>query len=172
MKVKNVLIAILALAMLATTLIFAVAQTSVKAEMKEWKCEWNDHGWTETVRVYKNFSTYYASNDTTKYWSEVTGYKEVYHENYVLECEDYIWIKGKALDFKLQGYNCQSFEGEEWEIVCDSCTDGNCDGNCHVGGGETCVAIDSKGRLFHKNSAVKWSDKTGMIPVRKLEVLG
>jgi len=96
-------------------------------------------------------------------WYNVSFYNET--RNYtVKKCLPYLLINKQNTDYTKQGYNCNRV-GDD--IICDSCIDGNCDGICDPNGGETCVKIDSKGKIMSKNSQVKWT-KDMKIPLNKL----
>lgn len=103
-------------------------------------------------------------NGTKETTQTFTGYKDVLVKNNKTTCKEKIIINDEDVDFKLQGYNCKEISGE---IICDSTIDGNGDGVCSPGGGETCCKVKDN-EVTCKNSAVSWNDKSSPLPVLKL----
>jgi hypothetical protein len=158
---KKIMLTILCMLLLISV---ASSQLGSTPELLDWKCEWIDKGYDKKTFVTKNMSQYHASNDSTSYWVEYVRTDVVHVEDYVLECEKFMRVDGKNVDFKIQGYNCKNTaEG----MVCDSCTDGNCDGKCSSNGGETCCKVSNKGLVTCKNSAVTWTENKAL-PVKEL----
>jgi len=92
-----------------------------------------------------NVSYEFTEKDIIGYRNETVNYT-------VVVCKPYAMIDNKVIDFQKQGYNC-SFNGGIF--ICDSCSDGNCDGVCDQNGGETCCKVFD-GKTICKNSMTEW----------------
>ncbi len=162
-----ILIMTLAIVLILTGIVMADAQSLTTASLINHSCEWVNEGWTEKIHVYAPPECVYdAKNDSEVCSSEFIRDDYVSHDDYVLHCKQDLLINTKRVSYELQGYNCKETEGE---IICDSCVDGNCDGICDVNGGETCCKVDEN-MITCKNSVVGWENKSGVLPVSKLEV--
>jgi len=128
-------------------------------------CEWVNEGWVETIPVYTpEKCVYEAKNDSEVCSTEFIRNDYVPHDDYVLYCKQDLLINEKQVSYELQGYECSETDGV---IICDSCTDGNCDGVCSPNGGETCCRFKD-GVKACKNSVVGWDGTTNVLPVERL----
>jgi hypothetical protein len=126
-----------------------------------------DKSYTVDVSVpqYKTVIVKEWPNGTIETKDEYTGEKIVQQTVPVEECTVKVNIADKEVTPILQGYACSDKTGE---IICDSCSDGNCDGTCSPNGGETCCRIVS-GVVTCKNSVVSWTEKSALLPVEALK---
>lgn len=113
-----------------------------------------------------NTSTINWPNSTKETVKTVIGYTDVLIRRNKEVCNETVNIAGQTIDFKLQGYNCKNNTGE---VICDSCSDGNCDGICSPNGGETCCKV-YKNEVTCKNSVINWTERTHALPVKPLGV--
>ena len=96
-------------------------------------------------------------------YTEKVGTKEILVPYVVKECNPYVVVGEKQLNYSKQDFNCSNDVKDC--VVCDSCLDGNCDGICDIRGGETCYK-NCNGTEIYKNSVVIW--KSTSIPVEKM----
>jgi len=117
-----------------------------------------------TEPIYETKQIYDEKNDTYYDLISIKDYKIVTLNRTYEVCEPYLKVTDKTVDYKKQGFNCKQ-DGKE--IICDSCTDGNCDGICDPRGGETCCKVDAKGNIICKNSIEEWTETE---VIQKLEL--
>jgi len=161
---NKTLLIILAALMLTITVYTASSQLST-SDYKKTCLSVNDDYWTKEA-VYENKTVFNATTGKNDIITIFKEYKDVLVKRNKEVCNETVTIANKDVDFKLQGYNCKNMTGE---VICDSCSDGNCDGICAVNGGETCIRIKDD-VVQYKNSVVSWDDKSALIPVKPLVV--
>jgi len=160
---NKTLLLILAVLMMAITVYTAASQLST-TDYKKTCWQVNDDYITKEA-VYENKTVFNATTGKNDIITIFKEYKDVLVKRNKEVCNETVTIGNKDVDFKLQGYNCKNTTGE---VICDSCSDGNCDGTCSINGGETCCKI-VQGIPYCKNSQVAWDKPSGKIVVAVLK---
>ena len=167
--VQSVMFMVLVTVSMLLFVTITTAQSITPVSFINHSCEWINEGWTERVPVYDvEKCVYDAKNDSEVCSTELLRIDYVPHDNYVLYCEQDLLIDEKQISYELQGYECDYDDDDETTIICDSCTDGNCDGVCSANGGETCCKVEN-GRITCKNSVVSWEENGDALPVERLK---
>ena len=162
MKIGKVTKTLLFTLLLGIFMLSATAQLQVSGIMKD--CTYDSIPYEITI-LDSYEEVYKPKNDSTDL---IPVYKTITEYRNVSTCSPkYLVIDEERVEFEMQGYNCKV--GVD-EIVCDSCSDGNCDGKCSKNGGETCCRVKD-GVTTCKNSVIKWTEPSALLPVKKLEVL-
>jgi len=161
---KLVIVTTFMIIVILMSLVFAQITPS-NPKIVNTSCEWIDKSYTTKTPVIIYEDVYDEKNDTYHREYTLEGYNWTYHENIVLKCEEEIMHKGKYINYRLQGYNCTKTDDN---VVCDSCTDGNCDGKCSSNGGETCCTFINN-QLKCKNSVTSWTEHSHPTPVPELK---
>jgi len=92
-------------------------------------------------------------------------YKNITQYVTYTKCKPFLETSMGVVDYSMQGYNCKNASGE---VICDSCTDGNCDGICAANGGESCCKLIDN-YFMCKNSRTDWNTET-KLSISKLTV--